>query len=103
MAIISASTVFISPDDRHINVLILANLCRVNIDMDHFCMRCEGFNLSGNTVVEPCADGDQEIAFSDREVCIFSTVHPQHAKVERVITGNTTDTHKGGRDRDTMA
>ncbi len=49
--------------------------------MDDFCMRSEMAQLSGDTVIEPCADRDKEIGLGYGVICIFCPVHPEHAEI----------------------
>nr|QNO54188.1 hypothetical protein MOEJAMDC_00001 [Methanosarcinales archaeon ANME-1 ERB7] len=47
--------------DRKINPYVLSDLCRVDIDVDDLRMRRKRIDLSCNTVIESCADCDQEV------------------------------------------
>ena len=80
-------------------MLVLADLGRIDIDVDDLCMGGKGLDLAGNPVIEASPDRDHEIAFRNSEICIFRTMHPQHAEIERVVAGNAPDAHQGGGNR----
>ena len=60
----------------------------------------KGIDLAGDPVVEPGANGDKEVALRDREVRILGAMHAEHPEIERIIAGDTPETHKCRRDRD---
>ncbi len=86
--------------DRDIDDLVLPDLGRVDIDMDDRRVRREGLNLARHPVIEPDADGYQEVALRHRVVRGLGAVHPEHPEVERVIAGDGAEPHQGRRDGD---
>ena len=61
-------------DNRHVHALVLPDLGRIDIDMDHLRSRGEGIDLTGDPVIEPGPDGDQEIAFGDGKICVLGAM-----------------------------
>jgi len=86
--------------DRDIHPLVLADLCRVDVDVDYPCLRCERIQFSRHAVIEPDTDGDEEVCLGDGIVRVLGPVHPEHAQVERVVARDGTKPHQGRRDRD---
>ena len=69
-------------DDRDIDLDVLRDARRVDVDVDDLGVRGEGRDLAGDAVVEPGADGDEQVALLDRVVGVGRAVHAEH--VERL-------------------
>jgi len=81
----------------------LAELGRVDVDVDHLGFGGEGVDATGDPVVETAAEGDEQVGAlhgGDRRVV---AVHPRHTEAQRVRVGERTARHEGGHDRDAGA
>jgi hypothetical protein len=86
--------------DRDVDLLVLPDLRRVDVDVDDRGVRREGLDPAGDPVIEPDADGKQEVALRDRVVRGLGAVHTEHAEAERVVAGDGAKAHQGRRHRD---
>ena len=66
-----------------------------------FALRAEGGDLAGGAVVEAGADGDQQVAFVERQVGVARAVHAEHAQRQRVIDRHRAERHQGHHGRQT--
>ena len=89
--------------DRHIHAHILADLGRIEVDMDDLGVRREARCLAGHAVVETPADIEQNIALLDRAVVMDPAVHARHAERLWMILGEGADAMQRGDDRDAGA
>ncbi|MNV81734.1 hypothetical protein D3C71_1754160 [compost metagenome] len=69
---------------RDVCLTQFAHFRRVDIHVDHFCMRRKRIQFPGHAIVETRADSDQQIALLHRQVGALGTVHAQHTEVIRV-------------------
>src|SRR3984893_19478192 len=69
-------------DQRDFRRPILADVCRIDIDMNYPRLRCEGGKFSGDAIVESHADGDQKIALSDGHIRGIRAAHAQHVQAK---------------------
>ena len=79
--------------DGNIYLYISGDCRRINIDMYNLCIRCEGMQFSGDSVIKPCSDGKQEITFVDRHIAGIGAMHSQIPNVIRMIRRNTALSH----------
>ena len=82
---------------------VLADLGRVDVDVDDLRLRREGGELAGDAVVEARADGDQQVALVHRVVGGDGAVHAEHAHGELVRLGEGAEAHERGGHRDAAA
>ncbi len=87
-------------DHRHIGADVLADLGRVDIDVDDLRLACEAIDPSRRPVVEPGADVDQQVGLVERVVDVLVAVHPHHAERERVRLGKGAEPQQSEDDRD---
>ena len=83
-------------DDRHVGPADLAQLGRVDVDVDDLGVGREGRHLAGHPVVEAAAEGDQQVGLlhgRDRGVV---AVHPGHPEAQRMAVGKGAAGHEGG-------
>ncbi len=90
-------------DDRHRDLDILADLARVDIDVNHLGVRREGAGLAGHAVVEAPADVEQHVALLDGAVDMHPAVHARHPDAERMVLGERADAVQRGDHRDAHA
>ena len=89
--------------DGHVGAADLAQLGRVDVDVDDLGVRGEGVDLAGDPVVEARAQGDQQVGplhGGDRGVV---AVHARHAQALGVRVGEGAAGHEGGDHRDAGA
>ena len=72
-------------DVRPVDVLDLADLRGVDVEVDDASARRELLDLAGDAIVEARADGDQQVAVLDRVVRERRAVHAEHA--QRQVAG----------------
>ena len=73
---------------------VLADLGRVDVDVDDLGVRREGLELAGDAVVEARADGDEQVALVHRVVGRDGAVHAEHAHGELVRLGEGAQAHE---------
>ncbi len=86
--------------DRDVHTHVLPDRGRIDVDMDDLGLGRESFHLAGHPVVEPRADGDDEVGIMDRHVGVVGAVHAEHAERERMRAGKPADAHQGMGHRD---
>ena len=83
-----ASTILFSSVERELHVaahrdvgrLVLVQLRGVDVDVDDLAVLGELFELAGHAVVEPHAQGDQQVGFVDGVVGVDAAVHAEHVE-----------------------
>src|SRR5690606_24792589 len=89
------------PDDRHVSLDQLRDLCRVDVDVDDGGVRGEAADLTGHAVIEAQARTEDQVAVRYRPVGRDRAVHSRHAD-ELLISGRVRpDAHERRDDRDT--
>jgi hypothetical protein len=83
---------------RNVGRLVLIELRRIDIDVDDLGVLGERFELAGHAIVEPHAQGNQQIAVTHRPIGIDAAVHPQHVETERVVIWKGAQAHHRHRD-----
>ncbi len=73
---------------RDMRLAQFVHLRRVDIHMDDFGVRREGIEFSGHTVIEACADRNQQVARLHGQIGRFRTVHAQHPHIAGIIGGH---------------
>src|SRR5208283_1884682 len=82
-------------DDRNIDLDVLRNRRRVDIDVNNrLGLRREFRNLAGDAIVEARSDCDQAIGVAYRRVGGIRTVHPEHPEPERIRGGVRSQAHQ---------
>ena len=69
-------------DQRDVHVDVLVDLGRVDLDVDLLRVRRVGLQVARDAVVEPHAEGQQQVRFLDRRVDPGLAVHAHHAEVQ---------------------
>ena len=80
--------------DRDVHLDVLADGRRVDVDVDDLGLRTELRDLSGDPVVEPGPDGDDEVREVDRHVGGVRAVHPHHAERQCMRAGEGAQGHE---------
>ena len=88
--------VFEIAQDRETDGFVFVDLGIVDVDVNDFAVFAEFLDLACDAVVEPHADGEQEVGFVDGIVCIDSAVHAEPLERESVSLGKSTDAHERG-------
>ena len=89
-----------SPDDRHVGDPVLRDLRRVDVGVDDLGPRREGRQLAGDPVVEPRAEGDEQVGLLQGRHRRDGAVHPGHTEVEGVRVGHRAPGHQRRHHRD---
>ena len=84
--------------DRHVGRPVLADLGRVDVGVDDLRLGGEGREVAGDAVVEPRAEGDQQVGLLHRRDGGDGAVHARHAQVLAVAIGERAAGHEGGDD-----
>ena len=87
-------------DDRHLDGDVLADLGRVDVDVDDPGIRRVGPDVAGDPVVEAHPDRDQQVGALDRAVDVLPAVHAHVAVGERVRLVHRADAEQRPGDRD---
>lgn len=87
--------------DTNVRGLDLVEFRRVDVNVDDLRLRTESGDLARRAVVEAGADGDQQVAFVEREIRTARPVHAQHAERQRVIDRHAAERHQGHHRRQT--
>ena len=87
-------------DDRHVGAAHLAELGRVDVDVDDLGVRREAVGIAGDAVVEARAEGDEQVGLLHRRDRGVVAVHARHAEAERVRVGDHAARHQRGDDGD---
>ena len=80
-------------DDAEIDGYDLVDLRAVDVDVNFLRLRSERVKPSGHPVVEPRADGDDEVRPVHRHVRFVGTVHSEHAEPVRMVGGEGAEAH----------
>ena len=83
------------PDDGDLHGDVARDGGRVDVDVHHRGVRGELGEVPGGAVVEPGADGEQQVAVLHRRVRRVGAVHADHAEEPRVVAGQDADAHEG--------
>ena len=86
-------------DDRHVRPADLAQLGRIDVDVDDLGVRGEIGDPAGHPVVEAGAQGDQQVRLLHGGDGGVVAVHARHAEAERMVVGERTACHQRGHDR----
>ena len=86
-------------DDPQIDLDVLVDRRRIDVDVDFFRARREGVEPAGDPVVEARTDGDHQIAIVHRPVGFPSAVHAEHAEPLRIGGRKGAEPHQGRGDR----
>ena len=86
--------------DPHVGRADLAQLGRVDVDVDDLGLRGEGADLAGDPVVEPGAQADEQVAALHGGHRGVVAVHAGHAQALGVRVGEGAPCHQGGDHRD---
>ena len=81
-------------DDRQIGLLDLVDLRGVDVDVDDLRPAGELRDLAGHAIVEPHAQGQQQIGVVDRVVGVDAAVHAEHVQRERIVAGEAAQAHQ---------
>ena len=87
-------------DDRQIDLDVLVDRGRVDVDVDLFRMRRESVEPAGDAVVETRADGDHQVAIVHGVIGLIGAVHAQHAQPVLSRSRIGAEAHQSGRDRE---
>ena len=91
-------------DDRNIDLDVLRNRRRIDIDMDDgLRLGREVRDAAGDAIVEARADRDQAIGIADRRVGAVRAVHPEHPETQRIGGRERPQAHQGLGHRDAEA
>ena len=86
-------------DDRHVDLDVLVDRRRIDVDMDLGRAGREGVEPAGDAVVEARADADHQIAIVHRPVRLPGAVHAEHAEPLRIGGLVGAEPHQGRGDR----
>jgi hypothetical protein len=86
-------------DDGYVDAHVLAYLGGVDIDMDDVGVGGKGAYLGRGPVVEPHADGDNQIGGVNGHVGVGHAVHAQHTVAQGVGLGETAGAQQRGHHR----
>ena len=78
-------------DQTDVHLDVLADLRRVDVDVDLACVRRVGLEVACDAVVEAHAESQQQVGFLDGGVDPGFAVHAHHPEVERMRRGNAAD------------
>ncbi len=81
-------------DDRHVGTADLAELGRVDVDVDDLRAWCERTDLAGDAVVEARAERDEQIGLLHRGDRGVVAVHARHAEAQLVVVGERAACHQ---------
>ena len=81
--------------DGHVGRAVLADFRGVDIHVDDLGVRRKCRQAPGNAVVEPHAQGDQQVAFGQSHVGRVAAVHTRHADEIGVLRRQAAQTHQG--------
>ena len=78
---------------------VLADLRRIELDVDHLRPAGEGREVSRHPVIEPEPDPDDQVGLLDGAVHVHLAMHARHAQVQRVRLRERADPEQRGDDR----
>ena len=87
-------------DDRQVGLLDLVDFRRIDVDVDDLGAAGELRHLAGHAIVEPHAQGQQQIGVVDRVVGVNAAVHAEHVQRKRIVAGKTAQAVQRGRHGD---
>ncbi len=87
-------------DDRHVGPAHLAELGRVDVDVDDLGVGRERLDLAGDAVVEARAERDEQVGLLHRRDRGVVAVHARHAEAELVVVGERAPRHERGDHRE---
>ena len=87
-------------DDRDVDLDVLVDRRRIDIDVDLGRAGREGVEPAGDAIVEARADADHHVAIVHRPVRLPGAVHAEHAEPLRVGGGKCAKPHQGRGDRE---
>ena len=70
--------------------LVLVDLGGVDVDVDDLAVLGELAELAGHAVVEPDAEGEQQVGVVDRVVGVDRAVHPEHIERQVMVAREAT-------------
>ena len=86
-------------DDRHVDLDVLVDRGRIDVDVDLLRARREGVEPPGDAVVEARADADHHVAIVHRPVGLPGAVHAEHAEPLRIGGREGAEPHQRRGDR----
>ena len=72
-------------ENRNIRPPVLADLCRIDLEVNHPGPRRKGVEFAGDSIIKTGSDSNQQIAVSDGEIGIGRAVHAEHAESEWMV------------------
>ena len=81
-------------DDAVVGLYVFVYLCAVGVYMQHLCVRSKSLNITGYTIREPRAHGNQKVTFAYRKRSRFCSVHSYHTRKRLIRCRESTQTHK---------
>ena len=81
-------------DHGSVNHNVLVDFRCIHIDLQDFCLRCEGLGISCDTIAETCAKGNQKITLTHSIVGCFGSMHSNWSCIELILTGKSTFSHQ---------
>ena len=85
--------------DGGVDLDVLVELRRVDVDVNLLGVRRVGLEVAGDTIVEAHAERDQQIGFLNGGIHPGFAVHAHHAEVQRVRRRETADAEQRHRHR----
>ena len=86
-------------DDRNVDIDILPNRGRIDIDVDDLGVRTKLGDLSRHAIVKPCPDGHDQIGIVHRHIRPIGAMHAQHAQGLRMLAREGPKPHQRHVDR----
>ncbi len=83
-------------DDRHLNLADLADLGRIDVDMDDLGVRREFGKLARHAIGEARTASDDQVGFGHGEVGVLGAVHAHEAEVQRAGRRESALAHERG-------
>ena len=87
-------------DDRHVDLDVLVDRGRIDVDVDLLRVRRERVEPAGDAVVEARADADHHVAIVHRPVGFVGAVHAEHAEPLRIGGRKGAEAHQRRGDRE---
>ncbi len=84
---------------RHVDRHVLADLGRVELDVDNLRVTGKARGVAGHAVVEAHAHRDEQVGMLDGAIDVHFAVHARHAEMQRMILGERADAEQRGDDR----
>ena len=67
-------------NNRQIHANIFLDRCRVNINMDNFCVWSKSREFTGYSIIKAGSDSNDKVTVSHRHIGTISTMHTEHAE-----------------------